>query len=359
MKKRILVVGSSLMDKGGIVSVMKNIENSCLKESYEFIHIETYITTTTFKKINLFFQAILNFIFKCLKGEGFKVIHIHMSYRGSFYRKAIIILIAHLFNKKIILHIHGSCFKEFYSSLNSLNKNFCKIILNSVDSVIVLSNSWKDYFSLITEDITKIRVIRNCVSLPKYSPSKKMNKEITFLFLGRMQERKGVYNFLKALIEIIDKNKDINIKVHLAGDGEVEVVKKIIVENSLEHIVNVHGWIDGTEKQKLLETSDILILPSYNEGLPVALLEGMSYGIPVISTNVGGIPELIKNQYNGLLIPPGNVQEIKKSIEFYLANPNLISEHGKNARETIMKHYEINREMIKLDKIYKELFRCK
>ncbi|WP_281658673.1 glycosyltransferase family 4 protein [Halobacillus sp. Cin3] len=317
MKKNILVIGSSLKDKGGIVTVMNNIYD-LIGEKYNFSHIETYITTNNiFKKFLFFIKGIILMIYKLLF-SSIDLIHIHMSYKGSFYRKSIVIFIVKFFNVPIVAHIHGSTFKDYYDNASFIEKKLIRNTLDKVDSLVVLSQGWASFFSGLIEDSEKIEVVYNGVKPPKQIPSKKINKNPKFLFLGRLGERKGIY----VLLDSLKKYKEAGYFGHayIAGDGEIEKVKKVINDYNLNEMITVVGWIDSYEKEKLLNECDVLILPSFNEGLPMSLLEGMSYGMGIISTRVGGIPELVTEDENGLLVQEGNADELFHALSLMHEN---------------------------------------
>lgn len=357
VKSKVLVIGSDLDDKGGIVSVIRNIKSSSLNEKYEFIHISTYDTVSKIKKIKIYLKGLIKFT-QHLMFSKFDIVHIHMSYNGSFYRKSIIILLSKLSRKKIILHMHGSCFKEFYLGMGNLNRNYCKFIFNKVDRIIALSNSWKAFFETIVEDSNKIIVINNSIVInEKHLNIKKQNKNnIIFLFLGRLGKRKGVYDLIDAfekLVHNLDKSK--NVKLVLAGDGEIDEVNKIIKNRDLQdNIINL-GWIDGENKDILMKNADAYVLPSYNEGLPMSILEAMSYHLPCISTNVGGIPEVIINNYNGYIFEPGNIDMLAELLEKMVIYDDERLTMGENSFITVEKYFNSDNEFLKLDSLYVEL----
>lgn len=349
MKKRILVVGSSLKDKGGIVSVMKSIEDSFLKENYEFLHLVTYKNTNIILKNFIFFIAILKSFFMIPKSD---IIHIHMSYKGSFYRKSLIILICKMYNKPIILHIHGSKFKEFYFSLKGIKKKYFNYIFKIPNEIVVLSKSWEEFIKANIK-VQDILIIKNCVKVPKKIP-KNEKGYLQYVFLGRFGKRKGIYDLLSVIGELKKVNK--KFKLSIAGDGEIKKVNKEIERLKIEDVVKNLNWINNEEKTELLKNADVFVLPSYNEGLPMAILEAMSYSIPCISTNVGGIPEVIHDNVNGFLIEPGDRKELKQKMEYFMVNAyDVVNKFGENAYNTVLNEYNQDIELKKLDQLYKNI----
>lgn len=100
--------------------------------------------------------------------------------------------------------------------------------------------------------------------------------------------------------------------------------------------------------------ADIYILPSYNEGLPIAILEAMSYTHPIISTPVGGIPEVVKDHQNGILVEPGNLEQIKEALLFFIKHPEVIESYGQKSYEIVQPYFPEN-VFLQLKKIYYDL----
>lgn len=351
MKKKVMVIGSSLEDKGGIVTVMKNINHSFIADKYDIRHVETYITGSTFKRLFYFLKGLINFLIGVITFQP-DVIHIHMSYKGSFYRKSLFVLLGKvLFGIPTVIHVHGSSFKDFYSSLSSMRKKYCRYILNKIDRLIVLSEEWKRYFSNLVND-EQIVVLYNGVHTVQYK-AERQNEPLIALFLGRLGKRKGTYDLLDAIKSL--KANDVPFKFLLAGDGEIDEVKTIVKEERLESYVEILGWINGSQKIDLLQKSDVLVLPSYNEGLPMAILEAMDYGMAVISTPVGGIPEVIKEGVNGYLVSPGDVKGLAEKFVRLSENPSLLKGMGEKNQIKVKKEFDLTVLLKDLDLLYEEL----
>ena len=341
----ILQIGSSLDDKGGITTVENQIYNSYLKNKYNIKQVDTYITG---KKLSLFIKAYFK-IKRYKKKYNAKLAHIHMASKGSFYRKAKIIKLCNKLGIKVILHCHGSEFEKFYNS--SKRQKYIKKILNRVDKLIVLSDSWKEFYSkLVPEE--KIEVIYNGIDIPN-TITKKSNDVKVGLFLGRIGKRKGIYDLIDSVELLKNKNEGLNFKIKIAGDGEIENIKEIIKEKDLEKYFEVLGWISGKEKEEIIQESDFFILPSYNEGLPMSILEAMSRKVLVISSDVGGIPEVIKDKENGLLVEAGNKEKIAEAIKY--AVENNCEEIIEKAYEKVCTNFNIEENIKRIDKIYENL----
>ena len=133
------------------------------------------------------------------------------------------------------------------------------------------------------------------------------------IFLGNINEPKGIFDLLAA---IASHKEELRGKffLHIGGKGEENRLMNIIAENGLGDIVCYDGWVAGERKASLMSMANIYILPSYAEGLPISILEAMTYGMAIISTPVGGIPEIVRQNENGILIAPGDTEALSNAI---------------------------------------------
>ena len=352
MKKKInvLMCCSELSVKGGMVSVVKNYLNYNNWGEYNIIYVPTH---TEKNKLVVFLYFIISYI-KILKMAMFgniEIAHLHTAERGSFYRKAILVRTLKRFGIKTIMHHHAAEFEEFYSGLNKTQKKFVNKTLEKVDLNIVLS---KRLISMITDKCptAKVEVLYNAVPVNARNPYNINAKRV--LFLGRLGKRKGVYDLLDA-IKLIDKNIPEEIKFYLCGDGEVEEVRERVNSLKLEHRIDHIGWIEAEQKIKFYNNSCINVLPSYHEGLPMSILETMSYGIPNVTTNVASIPEVVFDGKNGYLIEPGDVTALAEKLKDLILNDEKRSVFSNNAHELISNEFSLETHLEKLKEMYKKL----
>ena len=169
--------------------------------------------------------------------------------------------------------------------------------------------------------------------------------------MGRLEKRKGVYDLISAASAIIKNFK--NARFIICGDGEVERVRYMVKEKKLNDNIEIFDWV--VDKERFFSAADIYVLPSYNEGLPMSVLEAASYELPVVSTKVGGIPEIIEDEVSGFLIEPGDVFALQTRIEL-LINSKILREYmGKKALDSVKERFEHNLVMNQVDNLYQEL----
>ena len=337
--------------RGGIGAVLDVYS----KHITPFKFIPTYVTESFFKQLVTYIAAVFKLIWVCITDRQIKILHIHHASRGSFLRKSLLVLIGKIFGKKVILHIHGGGFHNFYNRAK-LMKPVIRWTLENSDAVICLSEMWKKYYSS-TFKLKRLVIINNVVESPltsHVSPlTHETNGSLKLLFLGHVTEKKGVFDLLKVLAEGRDQFKH-KVKVTIGGIGEVERLEKIISDNQFNGDVSFAGWVNGNRKAELLNNCDVYVLPSYFEALPISILEAMSYGKPVISTNVGGVPEIVKPGFNGWLFQPGDHEALNKILREAMENKALLKQYGNNSL-SISKNYTPESVFQSLNNLYKEI----
>lgn len=334
LSSKIITVGPDYHNhRGGVGAVIEVYSRNF--ETFNFI--STYKEGSVLFKVAVFFLGVTRLFLKLISDRKIKIIHIHGASYGSFYRKFIVFVIGkYFFRKKIIYHIHGGGFQKFYEGNNSISKRLVRLFLRKADVVICVSLSCMEYFRLNLKT-KKITTLPNIIDYPNANKNNSGHAIITFLFLGLITEAKGVFD----LINVIVKNKDRyrnRIRLLIGGNGKTGKLIDLINKNGIRDIVEFLGWVGGDHKTAAFNRSDVYILPSYVEGSPISILEAMSYGMAVIATTIGGIPELVKNKENGLLIEPGNLDQMENALNYFVMNPELIQNYGAVSELIIQKH---------------------
>lgn len=310
-----LMVGTDVSTKGGIASVINDYIDSGIMRRLGIAYVATHKDGGKLTKMLFFLKQLPRVFISIIPVE---IVHIHTSHGWSFRRLVTVVFLARLLGKKVALHVHGSQFDTYFDGAGRAERAVIRYGLRVADIVIALSQDWKEKLSGIQPG-ADIIVIRNGVDIAKYLPvvARELHKPATVLFLGRLGERKGIYDLLSAIQELDSPD----FKFVLAGDGEVAQVRSLVKERGLGRVVQVPGWVGPEEKRKLLSGSDIYVLPSYHEGLPISILEAMAAGLPVISTPVGGIPEAVIEGETGYLCSPGDHIGLADAIRESVSDP--------------------------------------
>ncbi|MBC2240566.1 glycosyltransferase family 4 protein [Listeria booriae] len=340
---RILMIGPDAKAKGGMATVIANFKQYFNSENHDIRYLATWKEGSLLTRMKATVVSVLQ-IKSRIRRENIDIVHVHMAQDGSFFRKALLILQA----KKecaVVLHIHASQFDVFYQKSHPRVQKYIRYILGKPDKVVVLSEEWARFYNELTE--VPVSVIENAVEMPavnKYNPDAR-----NVIMFGRIGERKGSYDVLKIAAAVGQRFPDV--RFYLYGDGELEQVSTKLEELHLENVI-LGGWVDAATKETILENAVLHILPSYHEGLPMAILETMAYGIPNLSTAVGGIPQAIQHAKNGILIEAGNTAKLEAEIIQFLGDKTMRKQYSEAAFTTIKNRFSMKQYQQKWEKCY-------
>jgi len=350
--KNILIIAPDISVKGGISTVIKGFLSSSLSQKYSTILVASHVDGTKLRKYLQAITGILKAAYYLLLKQ-IDIVHIHGGDVTSMKRKYLYFRLIKLFERKVIYHFHGASFMEQFILVSPGWKHRIKALLEESNMVICLSESWK-YSIMQIAPKSNIRILYNSVSLPKYYEYLKEDKKtINIVFLGAIGERKGIFDLIEVVSQLILEGCNIHLTV--GGNGDIDRFLKEIEIHNLKNHVTYAGWIVGEAKDSLFRDADIFVLPSYAEGMPMTILEAMSYAIPVISTNVGGIPEIIKDGETGYLAEPGNCAELYNKILSLIKDSKKRKRMGKAGQDLIEKRHNILVNVELLTNIYESL----
>jgi glycosyltransferase involved in cell wall biosynthesis len=270
----------------------------------------------------------------------------------SFKRKYIFFKLARLFKTKIIYHFHGNLLLVAYPGLGDFWKRCFITLYKQADVVICLSESAKHGILSIAPQ-ANIVVLQNSVVVPVLSrneESKDKRRTVQLTFLGHIKQEKGVYDLLEVVKRMFDYGTDIHLSI--GGMGEIERLQNEVARLSLEGKVTFLGWISEETRDRLLRNTDIFILPSYSEAMPMSILEAMSYGVPVISTCVGGIPELVIEGETGFLVKPGDLENLYNRIADLIQDKEKRIQFGNKGRQVIKEKHNLDINVKTIESLY-------
>jgi glycosyltransferase involved in cell wall biosynthesis len=339
----IVMAGTAMT--GGIASVIDGYVRDGLVQRW---NIEVLATHDRHERARRFASAMGSLGAMLVAGRV-SILHCHVATRGSFWRKALLSEMARLRGVPVIFHLHGAETRAFYERQTRAVKHLFARELESAAAVIVLSESWRE-FAVSIAPRANVRVIPNYVALPTLDDTA---RSVSALFLGELIPRKGVFDLLPAFKTVRATIADTRLE--LCGVGELERVRALLSSLHIEDSVEMPGWVSGVEKARRLRHAGVYVLPSYNEGLPMSILEAMSYGMPIVSTRVGGIPELVRHGLDGYLVEPGDVGGLASAMTEILSDPELRRRMGASARRRIETTYSRDVVLPKLEQLYAEL----
>lgn len=333
--------------RGGMRSVVEAYERDGFLREENVRLFASYVDGGKGARLRAFLGAYAGFLW-CLLTRRVGLVHCHAAMRGSFWRKGLFASTARLFGKPVLLHLHGSEMKPFYAGLSPIGQRLVRRHLEKATRVLVLSESWRAFIGAIAP-AARVVVVPNYVTLPP-PPDPRTRSETDTLFLGLIGARKGVFDLIPAFAAVHASRPAARLAI--AGNGEVERAAALVAEHDLGDAVALPGWTDGATKAALLARAAIYVLPSHNEGLPMSVLEAMAWGLPVVTTRVGGIPELVTDDVDGLLVDAGDQEALAAALGGLLDDAALRARLGAAARARVERRYSDRAVLPMLHELY-------
>lgn len=354
--KRVCMVVPNKMVKGGIAAVVNGYRGSQLEKDYEITYVESYKDGSKFNKLLKGICGYFHFAYVLMFHKP-DVVHIHSSFGPSFYRKMPFIYMASWRKIPIINHIHGADFDEFYVNASEEKKAKIKKVYSKCNVLIALSEEWKERLSqIVPED--RIEIIENYSILHEDALEERMQRKCnnTVLFLGELGKRKGCYDIPAVIAQVKKSIPDVNFVLAGAGsEADEAAIRKLIAEKGVSDNVEFPGWVRGDTKDKLLREADVFFLPSYNEGMPMSVLDAMGYGLPVVSTNVGGIPKIVHDEENGYCCDPGDVNRFAEGITEILSDRKERKLFVEASWKIVKEGYSLEAHLNRIEQAYEQV----
>lgn len=345
------MLGTALDTQGGVSAVVSVLKGGGLFERNHIRYIATHRDGGMATKLLAALAGWMRFMGGLVVGRV-ALVHVHMSSRASFWRKLLFLLPTFALRVPVVLHLHGAEFREFYGrECLPFVQRLIRFVFERAGRVVVLSGGWRDWVVGQFPQASVV-VVYNPVVLPACLLFAARDNS-TLLFLGRLGERKGTFDLIEAMARLVPTYPDV--KLLLGGDGALDAVQARVAGLGISANVETLGWVRGEDKHVLLARASIYVLPSYNEGLPVSVLEAMAAGLPVVSTPVGGIPEAVTDGVEGYLVQPGNVEMLADRLGRLLGDAELRRRMGRAARQKVERSFAVERIVPQIDLLYKEL----
>lgn len=349
--KKIVMLGTRFDAMGGISSVINVYRTAGLLDRWQIRYIPTHCDGDRFAKLGVAASAFIQYLRLLLSGSV-GIAHVHVSSKASFWRKLVFVAPSYLMGVKVVLHLHSGRFDQFYQQeCGTLGKRLVRFAFDRAACVIVLSSSWKNWLETVSKNGNIVSIF-NPVEVPELVGDIR-NGHTRVISLGRVGKPKGSYDLLTAGAMLKDRHPQLEIV--LAGDGNIDEFADKALEAGMQKTVTLPGWIQGEEKQHLLDSALIYALPSYGEGLPMSLLEAMANAIPVVSTRVGGIPEVVVDGKEGFLIEPGDVAALTDRLDRLLSDKDMAARMGQAAREKIVGFFSTAAVLPQIEGVYSRL----
>lgn len=347
MNKKAIVIATSRKTRGGITSVVKAHELGQQWSDFGCEWIETHRDGNLLVKFIWMLKGWCRFICKLPSCD---LVHIHTSEPPSALRKSVFFMpLARLMHKKVIVHFHS------FSPDTTIRSRYgilYRYLFNKADRVIVLSEYWKREVEKEFPS-AKVNVIYNpCLTTVKnmavgfadYNGA--VPEQKTILYAGTVNRRKGYADLIKAFAKIASKHQDWQIV--FAGNGDIKEGMALAESLGISSQTKWLGWVSGANKDRAFQEASVFCLPSYAEGFPMSVLDAWGYGLPVITTPVGGIPDIAIDGENMLLFSPGDTEALATCLKRIIDDEELrknISRASVTLAKTVFNINTINKQL--------------
>jgi glycosyltransferase involved in cell wall biosynthesis len=325
-RPRVLFLGPDV--PGGMSTAMNALLASPLADRYRIEVLPTYRGNGAARRLLVFAAALPRLLVWSLRGRG-RIVHVHSTVRGSMYRKAICVLLAKALRRRVILQMHSGPgdIISFEAGLNPVGAGLVRLAFRAADTVLAVSSASAaalgDAFGA-----AEIQVIPNAAPRgPEGLASPGRDRDPLAIYLGGFANPVKGGDVLLAALERPDSQLP---RFVLAGPGELPDSGRRLLER--QPGIEWRGWLEPAEKDQLLRSAEVFVLPSTSEGLPMALLEAMAYGLAIVATNVGGVPDVADDEVDALVVPSADPAALAAAVARLAADPGLRQRLGDGAR---------------------------
>ncbi|MCV2357165.1 glycosyltransferase family 4 protein [Paucibacter sp. B2R-40] len=345
-----LMIGTDPVGKGGVAAVVSVYIDNGLFDRLPIRYLSTHREGSKFSKLWASVNATAKLVALLASGRV-SLVHAHVASNGSFLRKSLYLGLARLFGVATVFHLHGGGFQEFYAGSPAWLQRWIAHTIARSNRVVGLSTAWAEFLAKFAQP-GAVRVIANPVFLP-VTVSHQREEAGRLLFLGRAEQAKGIFDLLEAVKLLAPLCPGLRLAI--GGDGDVERLRSRAAELGIAEHVEFLGWVLGDAKLQQFARAEVFVLPSFHEGLPMAMLEAMAHGKAMVVTPVGGIPEAVQPGQQGLLVTPGQPQELADALLRLLRDTGLRMQLGERARARVAERFGTERVLGQVAALYREL----
>lgn len=371
-KPRVLHVGPLPPPFGGMATYVERFLRSAVTEAFDVRHIRSdlvnkYVVWGIRRQVlNLVNGLLLSAVF-CWSLMRFwpAIVHVQTNSFRGFYEKSVLTLMARVVGRKVIMHPQGGGFRVFYERSPRPLRRLIRRCLNLNHRVVALSGELRQVFLDIGVAPERIVVLENAVFVPAtnvWDPNDvaragdgRSAKTVVVLFLNRVTVEKGILELIEAAGEIRDRRPELRFRIAGSDTPDARTARELVAQHGLTERIEFLGPVPEEAKDAVFLAADVYVLPSHVEGMPIGLLEAMSFGLPCIVTRVGGVPSVVEDGVNGLLVPVKDSGALAAAIEKLAADPALRRRLGTNARKTIDRRFNWDTRAAEIIHLYNSL----
>jgi glycosyltransferase involved in cell wall biosynthesis len=346
------MIGTALQGRGGMSSVVATYQQQGLFEAAHVHYLEVHREVSGLQKALLVLHGLWALLGLLVRGEV-GLLHIHTASGVSFWRKSLFATLGRLFGRPVLMHVHGGEFVEFYARTPALGRWWIRWVLEGAARVLVLSDTWQQRMQKVSGRLHTEALANPVVLPPQGTLVEQPETGVHFVFLGRLERDKGVFEAVEAFAQLVAQHPDARLT--LAGEGDMAGVKAHAQARGVADKVHFPGWVSGDAKNQLLAQAHVFVLPSYIEGLPVSMLEAMAYGLPVVVSRVGSVPEVLTEGQTGMMVEAKSTASLHTALAALAASRELRCRIGRAGWDLVVERYSAQTVCQRLLSIYAQV----
>ena len=350
----VAMIGPELDARGGIASVARALLGAAPLSGHSITYVPTMRDGEGPRKALGMARRQAAFVARLAGGWRPDLFHIHLSYFTSFYRKMAYFEQARATGAPVIVHVHAPDLHAFHQA-SAVHAAALRHVFTRADRVLALSEDMARTIHRLAGPGAAVSVLYNPVDIAAAPPSRDDARPPVALFLGEIGQRKGAWDLTEAMPAVLDAVPRARFRV--GGNGDIGRLERRLGELGVADRVDVLGWVTGEDKARELAAATLLTLPSYQEGLPMSILEAMGAALPVVSTPIAGIPEAVIDGETGHLVAPGDRAALADRLIRLLADPAGAASMGAAARRRAEAVFALGVVAEQLDALWTEVQR--
>jgi glycosyltransferase involved in cell wall biosynthesis len=278
----------------------------------------------------------------------------------AFWRDVVYLFVAKILQKKVVYQVHGGALPDQFFPEKGILNSFLNRVLHLPDVVVILAEIERESYQNF-KSIKRLTVIPNAIFLDLFERVSDKNfeqKNITLVYLGALQSFKGLFEAVEAVDIVWNRMTINNFNFLIAGSGPAEQALRHRVKYfGLENVIKFIGNIFEEEKKQFWRNAHLFIFPTYAEGMPYTLLESIASGTPIITTRVGGIPDVIINSIHGFFVEPKDVNGLADAIKKLITNRQLMRNMSSHCIKRAKEYYGMERLVEQFSQCYNEILK--
>lgn len=346
---RLVMLGPAPEAHGAVAAVVEAYRAHGLFRRWSIDYLAFYGAPGARRSLAAALGALGRFI-ALIAAERGLVVHLHAAAERALWREALFIALALAARCPLILHLHGAALQRLHEEAGRGLRALLRFALEQAACVVVPCESQRTWVRGVTRRAQAVLVPAPVTPIEAAHEERRAN---LVLFLGRLDPAKGVFDLLEALSALRPAVPDVRLLC--AGEGDRAAVQRYAERLGIADAVKLTGWVGPSGKRALLESAAVFALPSYDEALPLGLLEAMAAGMPVVATAVGGVTEVVVDGVSGFVAAPGDTATLQRLLRKLLLDRKLAARVGAAACESVRLRCAPERSLARLGALYAEL----